>query len=112
MGCTQNFLSADVFLCVQVRRCPKAKPHDWTQCPFAHPTEKAKRRGPTKYKYNGTACADFRKVSTLPSDLARLPSHTPVGLAVAFQRSVFTRGSQRYADDRWFEADEYQTSVV
>ena len=25
---------------IQVKRCPRARPHDWTQCPFAHPGEK------------------------------------------------------------------------
>jgi len=38
----------------QVKRCPRAKPHDWTQCPFAHPGEKAKRRDPRRYRYSGT----------------------------------------------------------
>ncbi len=23
--------------CAQVKRCPQARPHDWTRCPFAHP---------------------------------------------------------------------------
>ncbi len=43
-------------------RCPKAKPHDWTQCPFAHPGEKAKRRDPRRFTYSGSACPEFRKV--------------------------------------------------
>lgn len=42
-------------------RCPKAKPHDWTQCPFAHPGEKAKRRDPRRFSYSGSACPEFRK---------------------------------------------------
>ncbi|KAK9833310.1 hypothetical protein WJX81_005201 [Elliptochloris bilobata] len=45
----------------KVKRCPRSRPHDWTQCPFAHPSEKAKRRDPRRYKYSGTACPDFRK---------------------------------------------------
>lgn len=51
-------------LCIgmQIQRCFEDHPHDWTACPFAHPTEKARRRDPTRYKYNGTACADYRKV--------------------------------------------------
>lgn len=24
-------------LLAQIKRCPRARPHDWTQCPFAHP---------------------------------------------------------------------------
>eukprot|EP00887_Chlorella_sp_A99_P000688 scaffold5.g688.t1 len=43
----------------KIQRCPRARPHDWTQCPFAHSGEKAKRRDPRKY--SGTACPDFRK---------------------------------------------------
>lgn len=34
------------------------------QCPFAHPGEKAKRRCPKRYRYSGTACPEFRRVST------------------------------------------------
>ncbi|KAK9829070.1 hypothetical protein WJX72_003750 [[Myrmecia] bisecta] len=45
----------------KVKRCPRARPHDWTQCPFSHPGEKAKRRDPRRYKYSGTACPEFRK---------------------------------------------------
>jgi len=45
----------------KVRRCPRARSHDWTECPFAHPGEKARRRDPRKYHYSGTACPDFRK---------------------------------------------------
>ncbi|CAD6233177.1 unnamed protein product [Miscanthus lutarioriparius] len=45
----------------KVRRCARARSHDWTECPFAHPGEKARRRDPRKYHYSGTACPDFRK---------------------------------------------------
>jgi hypothetical protein len=45
----------------KVKRCPQARPHDWTRCPFAHPGEKAKRRDPRKFQYSGTACPEFRK---------------------------------------------------
>ncbi|TVU21415.1 hypothetical protein EJB05_31048, partial [Eragrostis curvula] len=45
----------------KVRRCTRARSHDWTECPFAHPGEKARRRDPRKYHYSGTACPDFRK---------------------------------------------------
>ncbi|GIL62806.1 hypothetical protein Vafri_16971 [Volvox africanus] len=55
--------SSDDFRMFQfkVKRCPRARPHDWTQCPFAHPGEKAKRRDPRKYRYSGTACPEFRR---------------------------------------------------
>ncbi|KAF7028229.1 hypothetical protein CFC21_040187 [Triticum aestivum] len=45
----------------KVRRCARGRSHDWTECPFAHPGEKARRRDPRKYHYSGTACPDFRK---------------------------------------------------
>ncbi|KAG0492158.1 hypothetical protein HPP92_005556 [Vanilla planifolia] len=45
----------------KVRRCPRGRSHDWTECPYAHPGEKARRRDPRKYHYLGTSCPDFRK---------------------------------------------------
>ncbi|CAL9067114.1 unnamed protein product [Musa banksii] len=45
----------------KVRRCARGRSHDWTECPFAHPGEKARRRDPRKYHYSGAACPDFRK---------------------------------------------------
>ncbi|KAG8376089.1 hypothetical protein BUALT_Bualt09G0027200 [Buddleja alternifolia] len=45
----------------KVRMCSRGRSHDWTECPFAHPGEKARRRDPRKFHYAGTACPDFRK---------------------------------------------------
>ncbi|TYJ24887.1 hypothetical protein E1A91_A07G009700v1 [Gossypium mustelinum] len=45
----------------KIRRCARGRSHDWTECPYAHPGEKARRRDPRKYHYSGTACPDFRK---------------------------------------------------
>lgn len=45
----------------KVRRCRRGRSHDWTECPYAHPGEKACRRDPRKFHYSGTACSDFRK---------------------------------------------------
>ncbi|XP_050218799.1 zinc finger CCCH domain-containing protein 20 [Mercurialis annua] len=45
----------------KVRRCARGRSHDWTECPYAHPGEKARRRDPRKYHYSGTACPEFRK---------------------------------------------------
>ncbi|KAJ7537236.1 hypothetical protein O6H91_12G104300 [Diphasiastrum complanatum] len=45
----------------KVRRCTRGRSHDWTECPFAHPGEKARRRDPRRFHYSGTACPDFRK---------------------------------------------------
>nr|GME14712.1 zinc finger CCCH domain-containing protein 20-like [Ipomoea batatas] len=58
----------DAFSCDQfrmyefkVRKCARGRSHDWTECPFAHPGEKARRRDPRKFHYSGTACPEFRK---------------------------------------------------
>ncbi|XP_062180398.1 zinc finger CCCH domain-containing protein 35-like [Phragmites australis] len=58
----------DVYACdefrmyeFKVRRCARGRSHDWTDCPFAHPGEKARRRDPRRYHYSGAACPDFRK---------------------------------------------------
>ncbi|KAK8939720.1 Zinc finger CCCH domain-containing protein 20 [Platanthera guangdongensis] len=45
----------------KIRRCVRGRSHDWTECPYAHPGEKALRRDPKTYHYSGTACPDFRK---------------------------------------------------
>ncbi|XP_019159022.1 PREDICTED: zinc finger CCCH domain-containing protein 2-like [Ipomoea nil] len=55
--------SADHFRMYEfkVRRCTRSRSHDWTDCPFAHPGEKARRRDPRKFHYSGTVCSEFRK---------------------------------------------------
>ena len=53
----------------KVRRCGRGRSHDWTECPFAHPGEKARRRDPRKHHYSGTACAEFRKGNCKNGDL-------------------------------------------
>ncbi|RWW25037.1 hypothetical protein GW17_00010637 [Ensete ventricosum] len=45
----------------KVRRCPRGRSHDWTECPYAHPGEKARRRDPRRFHYSGTPCPDFRR---------------------------------------------------
>ncbi|XP_057447273.1 zinc finger CCCH domain-containing protein 20-like [Lotus japonicus] len=52
----------------KVRRCARGRSHDWTECPYAHPGEKARRRDPRKFHYSGTACPDFRKGSCKKAD--------------------------------------------
>ncbi|XP_068669631.1 zinc finger CCCH domain-containing protein 54-like [Aristolochia californica] len=47
----------------KIKRCPKNRAHDWTQCPYAHRGEKARRRDPCKFNYTGIACPDFRQGS-------------------------------------------------
>lgn len=45
----------------KVRKCARGRSHDWTECPYAHPGEKARRRDPRKVHYTGTPCPEFRK---------------------------------------------------
>ncbi|KAI4383315.1 hypothetical protein MLD38_009167 [Melastoma candidum] len=45
----------------KVRRCTRSRSHDWTDCPFAHPGEKAQRRDPRKYHYSGAVCTEHRR---------------------------------------------------
>ncbi|MQL72367.1 hypothetical protein Taro_004700 [Colocasia esculenta] len=45
----------------KVRRCARGRSHDWTECPYAHPGEKARRRDPRRFRYSGAACPEFRK---------------------------------------------------
>ncbi|KAM7271005.1 hypothetical protein ACFE04_030219 [Oxalis oulophora] len=46
---------------VTIFMCTRSRSHDWTDCPFAHPGEKARRRDPRRYCYTGTICSDFRR---------------------------------------------------
>ncbi|KAL4310498.1 hypothetical protein GQ457_01G001620 [Hibiscus cannabinus] len=50
----------------KVRRCTRSRSHDWTDCPFAHPGEKARRRDPRRYRYSSTICSDFRRGGGCP----------------------------------------------
>ncbi|KAE8687791.1 Zinc finger CCCH domain-containing protein 61 [Hibiscus syriacus] len=50
----------------KVRRCTRSRSHDWTDCPFAHPGEKARRRDPLRYRYSSTVCSDFRREDGCP----------------------------------------------
>ncbi|RZC76604.1 hypothetical protein C5167_000742 [Papaver somniferum] len=52
----------------KIRRCMRSRSHDWTDCPFAHPGEKARRRDPRRYHYSGNACSDFRRGNCLRGD--------------------------------------------
>ncbi|OEL26040.1 Zinc finger CCCH domain-containing protein 37 [Dichanthelium oligosanthes] len=45
----------------KVRRCARARSHDWTACPYAHPGEAARRRDPRRAAYTGEPCPDFRR---------------------------------------------------
>ncbi|XP_059461584.1 zinc finger CCCH domain-containing protein 54 [Corylus avellana] len=44
----------------KIKRCPRMRSHDWTECPYAHRGEKAQRRDPRKFSYSAVACPAFR----------------------------------------------------
>eukprot|EP00887_Chlorella_sp_A99_P005027 scaffold4.g5027.t1 len=46
---------------LHVLPCSKRYVHDWTECPFAHPQEKARRRDPRLHSYTGIACPSMKK---------------------------------------------------
>ncbi|CAL5371653.1 unnamed protein product [Camellia sinensis] len=49
--------------------CSRAYSHDWTECPFVHPGENARRRDPRKFRYSCVPCPDFRKGQCRRGDL-------------------------------------------
>ena len=53
----------------KVDDCPYEHEHEWTECPYAHPGEKAKRRDPKQFAYSCSACPDFRKGACKRGDL-------------------------------------------
>ena len=53
----------------KIRRCSRTRAHDWTECPYTHPGEKARRRDPRRFNYCGTACPEFRKGSCPQGDV-------------------------------------------
>lgn len=46
---------------LQVARCSKRYVHDWRACPFAHPTENARRRDPRLVSYLPIPCPDYKR---------------------------------------------------
>ncbi|XP_004490603.1 zinc finger CCCH domain-containing protein 66-like [Cicer arietinum] len=53
----------------KVKPCSRAYSHDWTECPFVHPGENARRRDPKMYNYTCVPCPEFRKGSCSKGDL-------------------------------------------
>ncbi|XP_074562211.1 zinc finger CCCH domain-containing protein 24-like [Curcuma longa] len=66
-----NIYATDEFrmFSFKIRPCSRAYSHDWTECPFVHPGENARRRDPRKYHYSCVPCPDFRKGSCRRGDL-------------------------------------------
>ncbi|KAL5077085.1 hypothetical protein RYX36_016069 [Vicia faba] len=52
----------------KVKTCSRAYSHDWTECPFVHPGENARRRDPIIYHYTCVPCPEFRKGSCSKGD--------------------------------------------
>lgn len=52
----------------KVKPCSRAYSHDWTECPFVHPGENARRRDPRKYNYTCVPCPEFRKGTCVKGD--------------------------------------------
>ncbi|KAI8103472.1 hypothetical protein M9435_004810 [Picochlorum sp. BPE23] len=52
----------------KVERCSKRFVHDWRSCPFAHPTENARRRDPRQFKYVPVPCPDYKRGICLRGD--------------------------------------------
>ncbi|XP_010494430.1 PREDICTED: zinc finger CCCH domain-containing protein 61-like [Camelina sativa] len=45
----------------KIRRCTRSRSHDWTDCPFSHPGEKARRRDPRRFHYIGEVCPEYSR---------------------------------------------------
>lgn len=75
----------------KVHRCRSGRVHDWTDCPFFHPGEKARRRDPKKYSYSSELCTEFRKNG-------KCANHDNCGLA----HGVF---------EVWLHPDRYRTQL-
>ncbi|BFG23095.1 hypothetical protein CerSpe_093690 [Prunus speciosa] len=56
----------------KVKRCPRMRSHDWTECPYAHRGEKAQRRDPRQYLYAAIACPAYRNGRCHKGDLCDL----------------------------------------
>ncbi|XP_047055761.1 zinc finger CCCH domain-containing protein 33-like [Lolium rigidum] len=76
----------------KVNPCSRAYTHDWTECPFAHPGENARRRDPRRHAYTCVPCPDFR----------RDPAACRKGDACEFAHGVF---------ESWLHPAQYRTRL-
>ncbi|KAK7405003.1 hypothetical protein VNO78_06121 [Psophocarpus tetragonolobus] len=74
----------------KVRRCTRSRSHDWTDCPFAHPGEKARRRDPRQFHYSGTVCPEYRR------------GHCSLGDSCEYSHGVF---------ECWLHPSRYRTEA-
>ncbi|KAK3127430.1 hypothetical protein QOZ80_7AG0573190 [Eleusine coracana subsp. coracana] len=75
----------------KVRPCSRAYSHDWTECPFVHPGENARRRDPRKHPYTAVPCPNFRR-----------PGGCPSGDSCEFSHGVF---------ESWLHPSQYRTRL-
>jgi hypothetical protein len=75
----------------KVRPCSRAYSHDWTECPFVHPGENARRRDPRKHPYTAVPCPNFRR-----------PGGCPSGDSCEFAHGVF---------ESWLHPSQYRTRL-
>ncbi|XVF37177.1 hypothetical protein REPUB_Repub19eG0123600 [Reevesia pubescens] len=66
-----SIYSTDEFrmYCFKVRSGSRAYSHDWTECPFVHPGENARKKDPRKFHYSCVPCPDFRKRACRRGDM-------------------------------------------
>lgn len=74
----------------KVKRCPRVRPHDWTDCPYAHSNEKARRRDPRQVPYCAIACEAYKH------------GKCPKGDSCQFSHGVF---------EYWLHPARYRTRV-
>ncbi|TVU33962.1 hypothetical protein EJB05_15781, partial [Eragrostis curvula] len=75
----------------KVQPCARAYAHDWTECPFLHPGENARRRDPRRHAYTAVPCASFRHADGCPR-----------GDACDFAHGVF---------ESWLHPSQYRTKL-
>ncbi|KAG6522840.1 hypothetical protein ZIOFF_019995 [Zingiber officinale] len=70
-----NIYATDEFcmFSFKIRPCTRAYSHDWTECPFVHPGENARRCDPRKYHYSCAPCPDFT-LRSIAQDYAKMES--------------------------------------
>ncbi|KEH33323.1 ARM repeat CCCH-type zinc finger protein [Medicago truncatula] len=75
---------------VKVLLCHRAYTHNWTECPFYHPNENARRRDPRKFTYSCVPCADFKTRDCKRGDMCE------------YAHGVF---------ETWLHPDQYRTRL-
>ncbi|XWS77419.1 hypothetical protein CRYUN_Cryun01aG0260000 [Craigia yunnanensis] len=59
----------------KIMPCSRAYFHDWTECPFVHPSENDRRRDPRKFHYNG-----FQSPQSATSDVSTIDKASAMNL--------------------------------